>query len=197
MQEITDIKPQRNGKRVNVYLDGKFGFGIDLENLVKFGLTAGRQLSEGEIEEIVGKAEFQKTLDKLLRFAMLRPRSVLEIKQWLKRKKVHETFHKKLFNRLKRLVLVNDEKFARWWVKQRMQFRPRAKRFMIYELRIKGIDKEIISKIMDEVEIDEVKVAKDMIKNRRDSDPKKTAAYLARKGFDWDVIKRVKLGRRE
>ena len=32
MPRISAISPQKNGKRVNIYLDGKFGFGIDLEN---------------------------------------------------------------------------------------------------------------------------------------------------------------------
>jgi len=31
---VTSIKSQKNGKRANVYLDGKFAFGIDLDNLV-------------------------------------------------------------------------------------------------------------------------------------------------------------------
>jgi len=69
MPTVTSIKPQRNGKRVNVYLDGKFGFGIDLENYVTLGLKVEQELSEAEVETIIKKAEFQKTLDKLLKFA--------------------------------------------------------------------------------------------------------------------------------
>ena len=49
MVTITALKPQRNGKRVNVYLDGKFAFGIDLDNLVLSGLKIDKQFSEEEI----------------------------------------------------------------------------------------------------------------------------------------------------
>ena len=38
MPIITAIKPQKNKKRVNIHLERKFGFGIELENFVKFGL---------------------------------------------------------------------------------------------------------------------------------------------------------------
>lgn len=193
MSIITAIKPQKNKKRVNVYLDGKFGFGIDLETLMTLKITVGTELSNKKIEKIVKKAEFQKTLNKLLRFASLRPRSVFEIKQWLRRKKVHESLHKDLFNRLKRLDLVGDEKFARWWVEQRINFRPRSRRFLIYELRIKGIDKDVIEKVLEEIGIDDMKIAKDLASRMRDkgTNKDKVMAYLARKGFSWEIIRSV------
>ena len=79
MPIITSIKPQKNNKRVNIYLDNEFGFGLDLENFVKFHLKVDQELTDEQITKIVKDAEFQKILDKLLRFAMLRPRSKKEI----------------------------------------------------------------------------------------------------------------------
>ena len=197
MPVITSIKSQKNKKRVNIYLDDKFGFGIDLENFLKLGLKVDQELSDEEVEKIVKKAEFQKTLDKLLRFATLRPRSEKEIKDWLKGKKVHQSIHNELFYRLKRLELVDDEKFASWWVEQRINFRPKAKRAMEYELKNKGIEKSIIKSVLSGLEYDEAKVAKEMLgkveskwerldKRTRNQ---KAARYLAGKGFGWDVIK--------
>ena len=86
MPEITSIKPQKNGKRLNIYLDNKFGFGIDIENFVVLGLKEGQEYPQEEINNVIKKAQFQKTLDKLLRFATLRPRSQREIKSWLTQK---------------------------------------------------------------------------------------------------------------
>jgi len=106
MAVITSIKPQKNKKRVSLYLDGEFGFGLDLENFVKLGLKTGMRLKDEEIREIVKKAEFQKVLDKLLKFASLRPRSEKEFNLWLKKHKVHQSLHEDLFNRLKRLELI-------------------------------------------------------------------------------------------
>src|SRR3989344_4741095 len=150
MSTITQIKPQKNNKRVNIYLDGKFGFGLDLESLMTLSLKAGTELTEDKIQEIVKKAEFQKTLDKLLKFATLRPRSEKEIRDWFRRKKVHESLTPKLFERLTRIDLVDDKKFAEWWVGQRSQFKPRGKRALESELRIKGIKKETIETVLRE-----------------------------------------------
>ena len=199
MPTVTSIKPQRNKRRVNIYLDNKFGFGLDLENFVKLGLKVEQELSEEKVAEIVKKGEFQKTLDKLLKFATLRPRSEKEIKDWFKRKKVHESLHKELFNRLKRLELLDDAQFALWWVGQRNQFKPRGKRALESELRMKGIKKEVIAAVLSEFKIDEVKIAKTLLAKKaykwqhlpsRDG-RQKMAQFLARKGFNWEIIEKV------
>ena len=114
-------------------MDGKFTFGIDLDNLVKLGLKVEQVLTEKEVEEIINKAELQKTFDKLIRFTTLRPRSKKEIDIWLRKYKVHSSLHAKLFEKLKRLGFVNDLKFAEWWVEQRVQFKSKSRREIIYD----------------------------------------------------------------
>lgn len=199
MAIITAMKPQRNGKRANVYLDGKFGFGLDLENLVRLGLKVDQELSEEEVVEIVKKAELQKTLDKLLRFATLRPRSEKEIKDWFKRKKVHPGLYEELFKRLKHLELVDDVKFAQWWVEQRQEFSPKSKKILNQELKMKGIGKEVIEDVLGKAGIDEEKMIKELLIKkaykwralpRRQAGQKKFQ-YLAGKGFGWEVIEKV------
>lgn len=199
MPIITSIKSQKKKNRVSIYLDDKFGFGIDLENFVKLGLKIDQELTDEEIVEIVKKAEFQKTLDKLLRFATLRPRSEKEIKDYFRRKKVHESLHPKLFDRLNHLELIDDEKFAKWWVEQRQSFRPKPKRIMNYELRMKGIKKEIIEEVLGEKEIDEEKIARELLAKKaykwknlplREA-RQKMSQYLAGKGFGWEVIEKI------
>jgi len=198
---ITRIKPQKNNKRVNVYLDDKFAFGLDLENYMKLGLKVGQEVAESEIEKIVNKAEFQKTLDKLLRFTTLRPRSEKEISDRLKKYKVHESLHKKLFNKLKRLDLIDDKKFAKWWIEQRLQFRFKSRRELEYELRMKGIDREIISQLLNELisQEKEIEMAKKLIEKKKYrwgklpamEKKRKISEFLGRKGFGRDVVRKV------
>lgn len=199
MSIITSIKQQKNKNRVNVYLDDKFGFGIDLDNFVLLHLKVDQELTEEEIAEVVKKAEFQKTYDKLLRFVMVRPRSEKEVTDYFRRKKVHESMHEKLLEKLKHLELLGDEKFAKWWIDQRANFKPKPKRVLIQELRIKGINKEIIDKVLGEEVVDEEKMVRELIEKRaykwKGLEPRiarqKMSQYLARKGFSWDVIEKV------
>ncbi|MGA2910332.1 MAG: RecX family transcriptional regulator [Candidatus Microgenomates bacterium] len=199
MPVITSIKQQKKKDRVNVYLDDKFGFGIDLTNFVLLHLKVNQELTEKEVEEIVRKAEFQKTLDKLFRFAMVRPRSEKEIKDYFRRKKVHESMHENLFEKLRHFELLDDAKFAKWWVDQRANFKPKPKRILIQELRIKGIDKGIIDEVLGEEVVDEEKMARDLLEKKaykwKGLEPRlrrqKISQYLAGKGFGWNVIEKV------
>lgn len=199
MNTITSIKPQRNKKRVNIFLDGKYSFGLDLENLMKLKLKVGMKFSDQEIEDIVNKAEFAKVYDKILRFASLRPRSRSEFERWLSKHKVHISMHKKLFDKLKRLEFLDDEKFAAWWVDQRIQFKSKSKRELIQELRMKGISRNTMDNVFSKLEIDEETSAKKLLKKNiykweklGDLEKRtKISAYLARKGFSWDVIRKV------
>lgn len=197
MPRITAIKPQKDKTRVNVYVDGKFSFGIDLENFVKANIKIEKEISAVELQKLIDTSNFQKIYLKSVNFASIRPRSRYEVSSWMKRKKVDESIQKKLFKKLEKLSLLNDENFTKWWVEQRIAFRPRSKRALKMELRQKGVDRELVEKVLGESEIDEKKQAKDLYdKNKykwerfdEEVRKKKAAGFLARKGFSWEVIK--------
>jgi len=199
MPQITSIKPQKNNRRLNIYLDGKFGFGLDLENFVKLGLKVEQELTDTQVEEVVKKAEFQKIYEKILRFASLRPRSEKEFKNWLQKYKVHDSLYKDLFDKLKYLDFLDDRKFAVWWVEQRLTFRPKSKLSLKFELKGKGIDENLIKEVLFETKVDEVKLAKDLIEKKRYKWEKldnfearrKMSEFLARKGFNWEIIRKI------
>lgn len=199
MPTITGIKQQKNKGRVNVYLDDVFGFGIDLDNFVLLGLKVGQELTDERISEIVKKAEYQKILDKLLRFATLRPRSKKEVDDYFRRKKVHESLYEELFKKLVHLELVDDQKFAKWWVEQRQNFKPKPKRVLQMELLKKGIDRQIIDGVLSVEDIDEKKIAEELLKKKaykwKGLEPReirqKMSTYLIGKGFGWEVINEV------
>ncbi|OGM09472.1 hypothetical protein A2159_00890 [Candidatus Woesebacteria bacterium RBG_13_34_9] len=199
MPIITSIKPQNNKKRVNIYIDGKFGFGLDLETFLKNKLKVEQQLLENDINKIIREGEFQKVYDKILNFASLRPRSENEFRKWLKKHKVHISLHEELFNRLKHLDFLNDKKFAVWWVEQRQTFRPKSKRILNQELRFKGINKEVIEDVLSETHFDESTIAKNLLEKKRHKwknlegfeARKKMSQFLLSKGFSWNIISKV------
>lgn len=206
MAKITRIKTQksvsRRSNRVNVYFDGKFAFGLDVDNLLKVGLKVGQELTDKEIKDLIFKNEFQKYLDKVLRFISLRPRSEKEVKDYLKRKlaqrKTTAFLVEKILARLKELGVLNDREFALWWLEQRSTFRPRGKFALKAELRQKGIDNKVIREVLEQ-ELDEVKLAKKAIQKKlkiykrlsAQERYQKLSALLSRRGFSWETIRKV------
>lgn len=199
MPQITSIKQQKKESRFNIYLDDKFGFGIDIDNFVILGLKVGQNLTSEEIETVIRKAEFQKILEKILRFGMIRPRSKKEFIGWLRQKKVPDVIHKDLFSKLKHFKLLDDFEFAKWWIETRQSYSPKTKRILKNELIIKGIDQDIITAILDETEIDELKLARETLLKRRfhwdrfedNQKEKKMLGYLVGKGFDFEIAKKA------
>lgn len=206
MPIITSIKPQKNkrslagfaGKnRLNIYLDDKFGFGIDLDNFVLLHLKVDQELTDQEVNEIVKKSEFQKTFDKLLMWATLRPRSEREVKDYFRRKKIHDSVQPDLLEKLKHFNLLNDLEFAHWWIDQRIK--TKSLKVIKLELRIKGVEKNTIEDALEKVEIDEEKIAKKLTEKKmykwKNLDERirkqKISQYLSGKGFDWNVIEKI------
>jgi len=199
MPRVTKLSPQKNKKYVNVYLDGKYEFGIDLENLYKFGIKVEREFTDEEIDEIKQAANSNKTLNKLLNFATIRPRSYKEITDWFYRQKVTESIWEELINKLEKLQLLDDEKFASWWINQRLEFKPRAKQALKYELRGKGISSKVIDKAIADANIDEFKLANRLAQKKlrllsrydEETKQKKLVNFLKSKGFNWGIIKEI------
>lgn len=198
MVKITQISPQKSQKRVNIYLDGKFGFGLDVDNFVKSGLTIGQELTDKELDILVFKNEFQKLYDRALRFISLRPRSKKELITYLSRKSVPEKIITKIVGRLEEGGLINDESFARWWVEQRITFRPKGRIALLAELNQKGIDREISGEVINQ-EVDELKLAqiaaekkRKVLKNLPSQEfRQKMTDFLLRRGFAWETVKKI------
>ena len=85
------------------------------------------------------EADPEKQLNKALNVLSYRPRSVAE----MRRRGLAAVIPK-----LIELDLLDDQKFARWWVDQRLRFRPKGNRALTAELLAKGIDREIISQVL-------------------------------------------------
>jgi regulatory protein len=196
--KITRIKAQKSKRRVNIYLNERFAFGLDADNFLKAGLKIGQQLSETQVEDLIFKNEFQKLLDKSLRLISARPRSEKEIIDYLKRKKAPPNLAEKIIQKLKQLEQINDHAFAVWWVEQRMTFRPKGKIALLMELRQKGVEQEVSNKVIAE-KVNELPLARRAVEKKlkiyKNLPPlefrQKITGFLARRGFSWETVKEV------
>lgn len=200
MPTITRIKQQKDANRTNIYLDGKFAFGIPLEILLKYHLNVDKELSEETIKVLKDEDTEERIYARAVNFSTIRPHSEKEIRDWFKRKKVPEDVVEVVFNRLKNLDLVDDLHFSKWWIEQRQTFRPKPKRFIQFELRKKGVKNEIITELLSEWGPEnEESIALSIAEKRHkrltnlpvDEQRKKLSGFLARRGFSWSKVKKV------
>jgi regulatory protein len=194
MRTITAIEPQRkNPRRVNVYLDGEFALG--LSSLVAAWLKVGQTLAEEKIASLQAEDEQESVYQKALHFLSYRPRSTAEVRQNLNKHNVPESLIEATLERLQRSGLVNDEAFARVWVENRSEFRPRSKLALKMELRRKGLDDELIQSVLVEGVDDEslaLQAARKYVRRlaglERSEFRVKLSGFLSRRGFSYSTI---------
>lgn len=209
MPVITRLKSQKNKNRVNVFFDGKFVFGLSLNEVVKLGLSVGQELSETEVEKLLFSSQLEKLYNRTLNFLSYRPRSEKEIKDYLRKKlnklqmntsELSIKIQDEIIKKIKKQKLINDKQFAFWWIEQRLSFRPRGKYLLKAELRQKGIDEKIINKALLTIDDKQLTVLARKIIDKKmklyKNLPKlklkqKLFSHLARRGFDFNVIKKV------
>ena len=148
------------------------------------------------------KERASKYLELCYRYLAIRNRSEKEIFDYLSRKKAEPEIIAAIIEKLHKQKFLDDEVFARGWVRQRARFRPKGKSALKFELSQKGIAKELIEKILSEDHEDipdELTQAKNLIGRRieklkgapRQEIYQKVGSFLARRGYDWDTIKKA------
>lgn len=203
--KITSISVQvRDKDRVNVSVDGKYRFSLDILQVGSLGLKIGNEYTEAEITKLEEESQFGKLYTRALEYALMRPRSLREVTDYLYRKTrdtrtktgevrkgVSKALTERVFQRLVEKGYVNDEKFAHFWIENRNLRKGTSRRKLTAELAAKGVERSIVDRLLGESErSDDDEIKKIIAKKRaRYPDETKLIAYLARQGFSYDDIK--------
>lgn len=203
--KITSISVQaRDKNRVNVSVDGKYRFSLDIAQVADLGIRVGKEYDENELIALEEESQFGKLYTRTLEYCFSRPHSRQEVRQYLYRKTqpkriktgelkpgVSIALTERVFNRLDERGYLNDETFARYWVENRQLRKGISVRKLQSELHAKSVDPVIIDTVLADTErSDEDELQKVIAKKaRRYDDPQKLMAYLARQGFSYDDIK--------
>ena len=196
MRTITALKPQKRSKsRVNVFLDGKFAFGMAFQ--IAHNLNVGQKLSGNDVVRLQVEDEVEKAHDKVLVFLAHRPRSEAEVSTRLSRHGFPKEVAQTVLQRLRTVGLVDDTAFAAFWVGNRSTFRPRGLRALRAELLQKGVSDEVIESVLEDVnqQADARRAADKRVARLRDLPERerrrKLREFLARRGFEYDIISDV------
>jgi len=195
MSKITALRVGRErGKRVNVFLDGKFAFSLEAEVAVKEGLQGGQELSAGQIEALASSDHFHRCLNAAARYLSYRPRSEFELRKRLLQRGFNGDSIEAVLTKLKEQGLVDDMAFAQFWRDNRESFNPRSQWLTKSELRQKGVASDITDQVVDAIDDEDsaYRAAQSKVRNLPRSDyqlfQRRLGEYLKRRGFGYRVI---------
>lgn len=208
--KITGISVQaKNPNRVNVSVDGKYRFSLDIYQLADLGIKQGQEITDDNLELLENESIFGKLYARALEFTLSRPHSAREICDYLRRKTrttkyrhrqtgqvkeragVPQSITERVFEQLQQKGYIDDLAFTRFWIENRHQVKGISRRKLRLELQSKGIERDIVDRLMMESSRnDDDEIAKIIAKKRsKYDDPQKLMSYLARQGFSYDDIK--------
>jgi regulatory protein len=194
MSKITALKANKsNGKRVNLFLDGRFAFSVDMEVAVKEGLKPGQELTEEQLKELTEDISLVRCLNIAYRFLSYRPRSEAEMKERLHSRGIEDSKIEIIINKLKEQHLLDDTAFAQFWKENRDTFRPRSQRLTRLELKKKGVADEIIKEVTADSDDIQTAYAAALSKAQRlprqdyEVFRRRLGDYLKRRGFGYIV----------
>lgn len=203
--KVTALKIQaRDKSRVNVFVDSKYRLSLDITQVAELGIKTGNEYSEDQLVALENESQYGKLYTRSLEYALTRPRSLREMRDYLYRKTrdtrtktgsikkgVSAELTDSVFDKLVSKGYLDDTKFARFWIENRNVRKGSSLRKLRSELSAKGVSPEVIEEVFgqtDRTDKDEIQkiIAK---KASRYSDERKLIAYLARQGFSYDDIK--------
>lgn len=208
--KITDISLQaRDKNRINVSVDGRYRFSLDVFQVGDLGIKIGKEYSEAELIRLETESRYGRLYNRALEYCLIRPHSAKEVRDYLWRKTrstkkrsprtgeiieklgVSQEVADRVYDRLVEKGYVDDDKFTRFWLENRNQTKGTSRRKLIAELRIKGVERTIIERYLEESSrTDADELVKIIAKKRaRYPDEQKFMQYLARQGFSYDNIK--------
>ena len=202
MPSITAITEQRRRpNRRNVFLDGAFAFGCNLNVIARFRLREGLQLDADEIQRIQLGEVKQECFDAAIRLLESRLHSRNEMQRKLSRREYGPAVIDAVLDDLVRLNYLDDARFAQTKALSAAQRKQHGRRRAIVELAKSGVDREVARRAVDAVyEVtDSLSIARELAKKQANRLSKlepmvarrRLAGMLARRGFEYETIRPV------
>ncbi len=193
MAKITTLKIQSRDKtRCNVYLDGEFAFGVSVENVYKFGLKVGKELSKDEIEELGREDQTGLALSKAISYATKALKTRFQVKTNLEKKGYDAKTVNFVLDKLTSNGLIDDVEYAKRYIETTSS--TQGKKLIEYKLRSKGVKKPDIDYAFSLVSINSKEnaysVLEKKLKNKSvtKEDLNKAYRYLVGRGFSYDEV---------
>ena len=189
---ITHIKyNRRDPNQVSIYIDGEVAFSVSL--LTAASLYIGRELTQGEIKIFKKEHHLYTAYGMALTYLSRSPRSRHEIQCYLRTKKHSTEVIRLCLEKLQKNGYLDDKKFARLFVENRIRFNPKSKFALRFELSRKGIDAEVIEEVVSP--LNDYELAFSAVKKKMsrwhtlpEADLKtKMMSFLSQRGFGYDV----------
>ena len=189
---ITGIE-ERKKSMTALYIDGEYAVSVDTMTFLSVGKKVGSEITDDELYELIETSKYNRAKEKALYLIEYRSRTKKELYDKLV-VLFGENASERAIERLEELGLINDEKYAREYAEVLLERKGFSRQRAEFELMKKGIDKDVIEEILDELEPKPVEQIKKLLQTKfasrlsNEKDLAKTVNSLKAMGYRWSDI---------
>lgn len=192
---VTKIAKIGKEDKFAIFIDGTLRLILSGQSVLDHEIMVGQTITDSKISQLSDLANLDQLYLKALKYLSIRLKSEGEIKQYLKRKGASLDQQKNIITRLKKMDLINDQRFAEAFIHDKLMVSPSSRRKIFYELKKKYIAEDIInSSLKNEQLSDEESLNRLIAIKRRQSkyqDNLVLMQYLVRNGFNYSDVKKA------
>lgn len=191
--KVTAITRQvKNPERVSISVDGKYCFSLSIDQLLYEQLKKGDEVSDDRVKQLKELSTNEKLRLKVMAWALLRPRSELELRQYIRRLRMKDRTIGDLQWVIDSMVnrrFVDDRAFAEWWV-GRTSRQSKSVSELRSELMSKGINRSLIQSVLHDRNDDTLltELIYKLASRPKYQDRTRLVRYLQTKGFSYSSI---------
>ena len=208
---ITKLTPgMRDKNRVNVFLDGRFAFSLDITQVVEYSVKVGQKINDERLAQLRKASEFGKLYQRTLEWTITRPHSIREARDYLRRRQykrkqlnrqrakdekkplpeIEDEVAQLVIDRLIEKKYLNDQKFAELYVENRYLRKGISQKRLKMEMLQKGVSPEIATAALEKIpRPEDEEILKVIAKKRRKYNDFQLVGYLVRQGFNFQKAK--------
>jgi regulatory protein len=198
---ILSIEKARRGAKFTVTFDDGTELVLSREVITDYGLRRNDEMAGEAVARLKDAQLYRDAYFAAGRLLNYRLRTRIELEQRLRKKGYPQEVVERVIGKLTQIGLIDDSRFAEAFVATKIASKPVGRRELQRGLREKGVGKEDAEKAISVVRDDDTQLrlalaaAETKLRTLRRFDSgkqrDKLTAFLARRGFDWDIIRKV------
>ncbi|MFD1888314.1 regulatory protein RecX [Paenibacillus wenxiniae] len=197
--EITGVEQARWPRLHYKLFFGELKLIVHEDVMIKYRMLKGYSFTKDALRDIMAANKLQAAYASSIHYLSYRSRTRTEVARKLKEKDYDEHVIETTLDRLESEKLIDDSLFAEQWARQRVRTQKKGKVWIRQELRQKGVQPAHIEQALGEIDEDEELVSATALARKKWNGTsggwldkkRKTMAYLMRRGYSSDLIRRA------
>lgn len=184
--------------RSKIYIDDRFAFILYPQDIRKYKIAVDVDITEDTYNSIINEIVLRRCKNRAINYIESRERTEYEIRNKLKTLYYTEEVIDRVIAFLEEYHYIDDERYAKQFVDTYANRKSKAR--LRQDLMLKGVDKEIIQYTLEETEVDEEAVLRELVDRKLfhidkldDNMYRRTVNFFMRRGYNYQLISKFLL----